>query len=153
MRLPPELRLMVYRFALQDITDPIMFPGSGEVQKPHLSQGSLALLCTSKQLRSESHISMWNTAHRYCRALHNTFKAVSKRSGEVSRSTCFGSPAWEQANDNFDRAYHQATCISAITRALARASRADYAYRWVQTMEGIPECGSRSHHKANKGAQ
>jgi hypothetical protein len=96
---------------------------------------------------------MWNTAHRYFYILNDAFMAVSKRSREVSKSSRFGSPARKQADDNFDRAYHQFICISVITRALARTSRADSAYRRAQTMEGIPEDGSRSHHKANKGAQ
>jgi hypothetical protein len=127
MRLPPELRLMVYQFALRDITNPIMFPGSGEVQKPQLSRVAFALLEASKFIRYESYHAMRKNASRNLYYLCAAFKAVGKRSSEVKASVDILSSAWEQATNEFDRAYRQTECIRVITRALGRAMSAHFA--------------------------
>lgn len=67
MRLPPELRLIVYDFAVHAITDPIMFSDSGEVQELQPYRGALALLHTSKHIRQESCDDMWLHAFRCSR--------------------------------------------------------------------------------------
>jgi len=148
IKLPPELRRMVYHFALRDTVDPIMFPGSEYARKPHLSEGTLALLCTNKQLRTESLDAMWKIAGQYFNFLHDAFKTVMQRTREVTDSTTFGSPAYEQADDDFNRANRQATCITVVTRALARASRADHAYQWAERNKIKTKIASKSYRKA-----
>jgi hypothetical protein len=88
---------MVYQFALREITDPIMFPPSGEAQKPQPYRGALALLHTNKLLRMESWFAMWKNAHGYRKTTYSAFEAIATRYHEVRASTQFGSFAYEQA--------------------------------------------------------
>jgi hypothetical protein len=51
MQLPPELRVMIYKLALQDIVDPILSSGPGDANDPQPFHGALALLHTSQIVR------------------------------------------------------------------------------------------------------
>lgn len=132
MRLPPELRLMVYQFALRNITDPIMFPPSGEAQKPQPYRGALALLHTNKFIRDESHSTMWYKTHRCSNTLHPIYMAASKRTREVGYLDNFRSPAYEQAQTKFKRVSLQDRWISLIYDILTKALMTywnDYAHQ------------------------
>lgn len=153
MKLPPELRLMVYQCALQDITDPIMFPPSDEAQKPHPCRGALALVQTSKYIREESYRPMWRIALRHTKSLSNAFRAALERNSELRNSTHFGSPAYEQASDERRRAYRRTTCMNVITSALERAMNASHADRSAQYKKGTATCDSSPHHQAAGQAQ
>jgi hypothetical protein len=54
MKLSPELRLVVYHFALQDVVAPILSSDPNDDTAPKPFRGALALLDTSRLLRSES---------------------------------------------------------------------------------------------------
>ena len=129
MRLPPELRLLVYSFALQDITEPIMHPATGQAQKPHPYQGALALLQTNKHLRLESYQALSRVAHARSRIINDTFHAVTKQLHEVRASNGFMSSAYRQASDEHNRALNQFMSMSVITNALQKVMLAHIADR------------------------
>lgn len=129
MKLPPELRILVYEFALRDITDPIMFPASGEVEEPQRHRGAPALHQTSKHLLSECWPAMMKIADRYFWTLHDAFKVASERFNQVIKSKDLDSPAFWEAKDNCRRAPRRVKCIGIITTALSGASWADFSHR------------------------
>jgi hypothetical protein len=132
VRLPPELRLMVYQFALREVTNPTMFPSSGEVQKPQSNRGALALIHTSKFIRDDSYSTMWYKARRHSNNLHGIYMAASERTREVGDLDSFGSPEYKQAQDSFKRVSRQVRCVSLIVDILTKALMAywnDYIHQ------------------------
>jgi hypothetical protein len=150
MRLPPELRLMVYQFALREITDPIMFPSSGEAQKSQPYRGALAFLHTSKLLRMESWFAMWNNVRRCRETSFDDYRGAFSRYSEVCFSTRFGSPAYEQAREDWHRASHRNEYMTSISQALSKAMKAHYGIPDRELEKSKAALGSSSHDKANE---
>ena len=132
MRLPPELRVMVYHFALHDVTDPIVFAAAGELREPKLCRAALALLHTSNHIRQECSYAMWPNANRLFKDLCAAFEAVFERTSKANASVKYGSFAYDQATNEFNRAYRQTICMSGILEALLKAKRAVSVHLWAQ---------------------
>lgn len=127
MRLPPEIRIMVYEFALRDITDPIMFPPSGEAQKPQPYRGALALLHTGKHIRHESHQAMKHIARSHYKALIGACMTIAERKVRLSESGDFESTVYRQAQDDYRRTSYQADCMEVVTKAMHKVVMAEMA--------------------------
>jgi hypothetical protein len=141
---------MVYQFALREITDPIMFPSSGEVRKPQPNRGALALIHTSKFIRDDSYGTMWYQAHRCANTLRGIYMTASARTREVRKLDNLRSPEYKQAQDSSHRACRQTIYISVIISALSKAMAASWHdYNQELFQEDIATNDLVVHHKAN----
>jgi len=120
LRLPPELRIMIYKVALQDITDPVMFAGSEPVQKPHSSRGALALLRTSKFVQIESYHVMWHIVHNHNATLLDAQRVHLELYDELGMATQPKS-IYKRYDDNWHRIDRQQTCMNVVRHALRDA--------------------------------
>jgi hypothetical protein len=118
---------MVYHFALQDITDPILFPGSEYAQKPHPCRGALAIIHTSKQIRRESYDAMRYIVRTHSFALHEACVAIAERNVRLLKSTGFETAAYDQMVDDHDRATCQVDCIEVVTQIMHKVFMANIA--------------------------
>lgn len=121
MRLPPELRLMVYQLALRDITDPIVFPPSTRARRPHPRRGALALLYTSKHVRLESHGAMWYIADRHSTAIGNARKVIAERILERKDFPRMEMAAVLKMYNDHAKVAGQSFCIDLVTYAIKHA--------------------------------
>jgi hypothetical protein len=150
MRLPPELRLMVYQIALRDITDPIMYPTSDKVQRPHPSRGALALLQTSKHMRPESHGAMWSAVHNHIGTLLDAGRAITNRYRETVDSAWSDDSAFTQYEDDYQRNHRLYECMEVAQGALRGARRAHGAYQRVENEKLMAKF---EFHEADERAQ
>jgi hypothetical protein len=134
MQLPPELRVMVYKFALQDIVDPILSADSGNAEEPKPFHGALAPLYTSRLLRLESCGTMRPivVVHRGCLSdVLETLVACM----EESRLTM---PTNSRAHlhDQYYKVERQHKCVAVLSKDMLRVYLSDTEI--YQVRDGIP---------------
>jgi hypothetical protein len=118
MQLPLELRVMVYKLALQDIVDPILSSDSRDVEEPKPFHGALALLHTSQLVRLESCSAMdpITTAHRD--SLGDVCETIVDRMEESRAITPTVSNA--HLHDQYGKVSRQLKCVIVLAKAMLR---------------------------------
>jgi hypothetical protein len=104
MQLPPELRVMVYKFALQDLVDPILSSDSGDAKRPEPFRGALAFLHKSRNIRLESCSDMMRIVRTHSTSLLHALQAL----------------AGSDIPGQFDNTELQYSCIRTMSEALRR---------------------------------
>jgi hypothetical protein len=135
MRLPAEIRLMIYERALHDITDPIMFPGSGYARKPQPDRGVLALLRTSKHVRQESTKFLWPITCDLTLAILDA--------DDHETETKDDDESCDQILDRLERRDRQYESMRAIEGAFYNAKRAYSAALCALMMENFAKLNTR----------
>jgi hypothetical protein len=118
MKLSPELRLMVYQFALQDIVAHILSSDPNDATVPKPFRGALALLDTSRLLRSESCSLMKRIVGAHCDRLLDARKVLLDRSSEMAKATHLDMRALDQNFEQIEKLIHQHHCIDAVAEAI-----------------------------------
>jgi hypothetical protein len=121
MQLPPELRVMVYKLAIQDIVDPILSADSGDAKEPKQFHGALALLHTSQLVRLESCGTMRPIARAHHDILWSDLQALSARLMESEGVTHMDRCARDQIYGQYDEIGCRWDCIGTVTHAIDRA--------------------------------
>lgn len=83
MSLPPELRVMIYKLALQDTVDAILSSASSSPDEPPPYLGALALLHASSIVRQESCESLLPIIWARCDNLLNDLRVILARHSEL----------------------------------------------------------------------
>jgi hypothetical protein len=135
MQLPPELRVMVYKLALQDVVDPILSADSGDAKEPKQFHGALALLHTSQIVRRESCRAVIPIARAHCKSLLDARRRTMELRKDL-RLTHTNQRALHQLHDQHGKLVRQHDCIGAAVEALTRVycSRSEI----LQARDGTP---------------
>jgi hypothetical protein len=123
MQLPPELHVMVYKFALQDIVDPILSSDSRDVEEPKPFHGALALLHTSELLRTESLCSMKRIVYSHRDSLLDARQCPIDRMKELTKATPIDWCALDEIVAQHDKLKRQHDCIDSVAEILHRVLR------------------------------
>lgn len=117
MELPAELRVMVYKFALQDTVDAILSSTSDDAESPELSHGALALLHTSKTVRRESCFAMLPSVTDQFSALDDACKAKIVEIFEVPYPLPLDWVGIEKLHEQYEEISRRRTCLEKVKNA------------------------------------
>jgi hypothetical protein len=134
MQLPPELRVMVYKFALQDVVDPILSSDPGDVKRPEPFRGALALLHTSRLLRWESCRPMQRIVQAHRDSLADICHTLVDRMEESIATTPMTSCA--HLYDQYGKVSRQHKCVVMLSKAMLRVYLSDT--EMYQARDGTP---------------
>jgi hypothetical protein len=118
MQLPPELRVMVYKLALQDMVDPILCSGPGDAEDPKAFHGALALVHTSRLVRLESCRDMYSIVTVHRGSLVDILNTLVARMEEPRATTPTASCA--HLHDQYGKVWRQYKCVGVLAHALLR---------------------------------
>jgi hypothetical protein len=112
MQLPPELRVMVYKLALQDMVDPILCSGPGDAEDPKAFHGALALVHTSRLVRLESCRDMYSIVTVHRGSLVDILNTLVARMEESRATTPTASCA--HLHDQYGKVWRQYKCVGVL---------------------------------------